>query len=95
MDRQTDRHFQTITDSIYNNNLFPGQLLSQVKIPASMTTSMCFGGERQSALYVTTCSVDYDANNTPIVGEPDAGKIFSVTCPQDNSFKGFNHYFFG
>jgi hypothetical protein len=25
-----------------------------------------FGGERQSSLYVTTCLVDYDANNTPM-----------------------------
>lgn len=63
-------------------------------MPASMTTSICFGGPQYDKLYVTTTSVDVDLANTPIQGQPDAGKILTVSSHKDNSFKGFPHYFF-
>ncbi|XP_037044301.1 regucalcin-like [Bradysia coprophila] len=71
-----------------------GKQVTTIDIPATMTTSICFGGPQYDKLYVTTTSVDVDVANTPIKGQPDAGKIFSVSSEKDNSFKGFAHYFF-
>jgi len=71
-----------------------GKHVESINIPASMTTSLCFGGPQYDTLYVTTTSVDVDPANSPIKGQPDAGKIFAVTSTKDNSFRGFQHYFF-
>lgn len=73
---------------------FLGKQVAAINIPSTMTTSVCFGGPQYEKLYVTTTSVDVDLANTPIKGQPDAGKIFAVSSDKDNSFKGFAHYFF-
>jgi len=51
-----------------------GQLLAKVEVPASQTTSCCFGGKDMRTLFITTASIGKEE-------EPDAGKIFTVRLP--------------
>lgn len=72
--------------------ILTGKLLDTIPIPVKNTTSVAFGGKSYETLYVTTTSIEL--NSTPVVGEPDAGKVFQITNFQDNSFKGFQEHFF-
>lgn len=69
-----------------------GKLVEKVEIPVSNVTSVCFGGSNYESLYVTTASVGLD--RSPIQGESGAGKLFQIRNEKDNTFKGFQHYFF-
>lgn len=51
-----------------------GQLLAKVEVPASQTTSCCFGGKDMRTLFITTASIGKEE-------EPDAGKVFTVRLP--------------
>lgn len=73
-------------------NKFTGQLLETVNLPVENVTSACFGGENYESLFVTTMSHELD--QSVIKDQPDAGKIFQITNDRDNSFKGFQNFFF-
>lgn len=51
-----------------------GALLERVEVPASQTTSCCFGGSDMRTLFITTASVGRE-------DEPHAGKVFAVRLP--------------
>lgn len=51
-----------------------GALLARVEVPASQTTSCCFGGSDGKILFITTASVGKDE-------ETEAGKVFAVQLP--------------
>lgn len=51
-----------------------GELLARVEVPASQSSSCCFGGKDLQTLYVTTASVGKP-------NEPEAGKVFAVRLP--------------
>ena len=51
-----------------------GALLARVEVPASQTTSCCFGGTDMRTLFITTASVGKE-------DEPHAGKVFAVRLP--------------
>jgi len=54
-----------------------GELLAKVTVPASQSSSCCFGGEDMQTLFITSAAVGKD-------DEPHAGNIFAVHLP----FKG-------
>ncbi|MBR6571894.1 MAG: SMP-30/gluconolactonase/LRE family protein [Clostridia bacterium] len=51
-----------------------GELLAKVMVPASQSSSCCFGGEDMQTLFITSAGIGRD-------DEPDGGKIFSVHLP--------------
>lgn len=51
-----------------------GALLARVEVPASQTTSCCFGGIGGRTLFITTAAVGKE-------NEPHAGKVFAVELP--------------
>lgn len=51
-----------------------GALLARVEVPASQTTSCCFGGRDGRTLFITTAAVGKEH-------EPHAGKVFAVELP--------------
>jgi sugar lactone lactonase YvrE len=51
-----------------------GALLARVEVPASQTTSCCFGGSDGKILFITTASVGKEE-------ETEAGKVFAVQLP--------------
>jgi len=51
-----------------------GVLLAKVEVPASQTTSCCFGGSDRQTLFITTAAVGKE-------DEPHAGKVFAVHLP--------------
>lgn len=51
-----------------------GELLAKVTVPASQSSSCCFGGEDMQTLFITSAAVGKD-------NEPHAGKIFAVHLP--------------
>lgn len=51
-----------------------GALLAKVEVPASQTTSCCFGGRDGRTLFITTAAVAAEH-------EPHAGKVFAVELP--------------
>jgi gluconolactonase len=53
------------------------KILQTVKIPASKTTSMCFGGPGYQDMYVT--SAQFGLTEEDIKNEPGAGHTFKVT----------------
>ncbi|XP_026070081.1 regucalcin [Carassius auratus] len=54
-----------------------GTRLQTVKLPASKTTSCCFGGKDYSDLYVTSACIDLDAD--ALAKQPEAGCTFKVS----------------
>ncbi|OXA54747.1 Regucalcin [Folsomia candida] len=69
-----------------------GTLLDTITLPTTNVTSLCFGGPNYDSMYVTTTSINLDL--TTVQGEPDAGKLFRILNPRDNSFKGVQESFF-
>jgi len=65
--------------------------LDKIAIPATNVTSVCFGGKNLDVLYVTTTSVELDQSK--VNGEPDAGKVFQITSPQNDTFCGIPESF--
>lgn len=51
-----------------------GELLARVEVPASQTSSCCFGGTDLQTLFITTASVGKEE-------EPGAGRIYAVRLP--------------
>jgi len=51
-----------------------GQMLARIVVPASQSSSCCFGGDDMQTLFITSAAIGRD-------GEPDAGKIFAVHLP--------------
>lgn len=51
-----------------------GDLLAKVEVPASQTTSCCFGGKDMRTLFITTASVGKEE-------EEGAGKVYAVQLP--------------
>ncbi|BCE01623.1 SMP-30/gluconolactonase/LRE family protein [Marinicellulosiphila megalodicopiae] len=66
-----------------------GDLIDELHLPASLTTSVCFGGDDYQTMYITTASIglsEQDLND-----KPESGKVFLVKTnikgPQINVFK--------
>lgn len=55
-----------------------GKLLEVVEVPASQTTSCCFGGEDLGVLYIT--SARDGLSEEQLTREPGAGGVFAVRC---------------
>ncbi len=55
-----------------------GKLLEVVEVPASQTTSCCFGGEDLGVLYIT--SARDGLSQEQLEREPGAGGVFAVRC---------------
>jgi len=51
-----------------------GALLAKVEVPASQTTSCCFGGRDLRTLFITTASVGREE-------EAGAGMVYAVEVP--------------
>ena len=51
-----------------------GALLARVEVPASQTTSCCFGGREMQTLYITSASIGREQ-------EGEAGHVFAVELP--------------
>jgi len=56
-----------------------GQLLASIKVPAPQTTSLAFGGENLSEIYVTTGNGNVKNNAELQQKYPNAGQVFKVT----------------
>ncbi len=55
-----------------------GKLLEVVEVPASQTTSCCFGGEDLGVLYITSARDGLSPKQ--LEREPGAGGVFAVRC---------------
>ncbi|MGQ9917465.1 MAG: SMP-30/gluconolactonase/LRE family protein [Bryobacteraceae bacterium] len=55
-----------------------GRLLEVIEVPASQTTSCCFGGEDFGVLYITSARDGLDEER--LEREPMAGGVFGVRC---------------
>lgn len=51
-----------------------GALVAKVEVPASQTTSCCFGGRERQTLFITSASIGREQ-------EPEAGYVFAVELP--------------
>ncbi len=51
-----------------------GELLARVEVPASQSSSCCFGGSDMQTLFITSASVGRD-------DEPHAGNVFAIHLP--------------
>lgn len=71
-----------------------GELIDEIKMPASLITSVSFGGPKLNKMFVTSCSKML--NDEQRKSQPDAGKIFEITSPNNPQFSGQKpHYNFG
>ncbi len=53
-----------------------GELLTEVRLPASQTTAPCFGGEDLATLFVTSAREGFSADDEQ--REPEAGRVFRI-----------------
>ncbi len=60
-----------------------GELLARIEVPASQSSSCCFGGEDMQTLFITSAGVGRDA-------EEKAGRVFAVHLP----YRGVESYRF-
>lgn len=56
-----------------------GKVLASVAVPAPQTTSIAFGGDALSTLYVTTASSDVKGKPQLEAKYPNAGRIFALS----------------
>lgn len=53
-----------------------GQMLDRIGVPASRTTSCCFGGDDLRTLFITSARVGLTAEQ--LAAQPDAGRLFQI-----------------
>ncbi len=67
-------HWDGATVSRWNPET--GEILAAVRVPASLVTSVTFGGERLDTLYITTAR--HNLSPEKLAGQPYAGGIFAI-----------------
>jgi len=72
---------------VVNIDAKTGRVIDSVRLPASMITSVCFGGQQLNELYVT--SAQKPLNQEERRQQPKAGHIFKITS-NDSSFCGLS-----